>query len=251
MVAHAHLLAGTASMSSLYYGASLVPEPSSICHVATHTVTQYATARPTTNPHGHGGPYFNPYNDVPLPYTYPGLPKPGETTFCGPRPSAPYQYGGPAKQAYEAPAWVPKGVKSLVPSLPYGAQNGNSHWGEIDCPHLPVDGLPGASYPSYPTPTAQPPYPTISGSASMSYNATKTTMSYPTGTGTGTPNTYCPTMPETGKTRTYDLHVAYQTIAPDGVTRNGLTINGQFPGPLVEANWYVLLRWRNARLTSA
>jgi FtsP/CotA-like multicopper oxidase with cupredoxin domain len=44
-------------------------------------------------------------------------------------------------------------------------------------------------------------------------------------------------MPETGVTRTYDMHIAYQTIAPDGVTRNGLTINGQYPGPLVEANW--------------
>jgi hypothetical protein len=46
-------------------------------------------------------------------------------------------------------------------------------------------------------------------------------------------------MPDTGVTRTYDLHVAYQTIAPDGVSRNGLTVNGQYPGPLVEANWYV------------
>jgi hypothetical protein len=46
-------------------------------------------------------------------------------------------------------------------------------------------------------------------------------------------------MPDTGVTRTYELHVAYQTIAPDGVSRNGLTVNGQYPGPLVEANWYV------------
>jgi FtsP/CotA-like multicopper oxidase with cupredoxin domain len=44
-------------------------------------------------------------------------------------------------------------------------------------------------------------------------------------------------MPNTGVTRTYEMNVAYQTIAPDGVTRNGLTVNGQFPGPLVEANW--------------
>lgn len=49
-------------------------------------------------------------------------------------------------------------------------------------------------------------------------------------------------MPDTGVTRTYDLHVAYQTIAPDGVTRNGLTVNGQFPGPLIEANWYEVAR---------
>ncbi|KAF1999723.1 multicopper oxidase [Amniculicola lignicola CBS 123094] len=54
-------------------------------------------------------------------------------------------------------------------------------------------------------------------------------------------------MPDTGVTRTYDMNVAYQTIAPDGVTRNGLTINGQFPGPLVEANWgdWLLFRVTN------
>ncbi|CAN9224059.1 unnamed protein product [Alternaria alternata] len=51
-------------------------------------------------------------------------------------------------------------------------------------------------------------------------------------------------MPDTGVTRTYDLHVAYQTIAPDGVTRNGLTVNGQFPGPLIEANWGDWILWR-------
>lgn len=44
-------------------------------------------------------------------------------------------------------------------------------------------------------------------------------------------------MPDTGVTRTYDFHVAYQTIAPDGVTKNGITINGGYPGPLIEANW--------------
>jgi len=44
-------------------------------------------------------------------------------------------------------------------------------------------------------------------------------------------------MPDTGVTRTYDLHVAYQTIAPDGVQKNGITVNGGYPGPLIEANW--------------
>lgn len=44
-------------------------------------------------------------------------------------------------------------------------------------------------------------------------------------------------MPDTGVTRSYDFHVAYQTIAPDGVTKNGLVVNGGFPGPLIEANW--------------
>jgi FtsP/CotA-like multicopper oxidase with cupredoxin domain len=44
-------------------------------------------------------------------------------------------------------------------------------------------------------------------------------------------------MPNTGVTRKYNFDVAYGTIAPDGVKRNGLLVNGQFPGPLIEANW--------------
>lgn len=51
------------------------------------------------------------------------------------------------------------------------------------------------------------------------------------------PLTACSAMPNTGVTRHYDFTVAYQKIAPDGVVKNGLTVNGQFPGPLIEANW--------------
>jgi hypothetical protein len=275
MVAYAPYIASTASLSSLYHASSSVTSPSdhaaSVCQPVVVTVTEYATARPTTNPHGHGGPYFNPYNDVPLPYTWPGQPSKGETTCTVPIPTAPYKYGGPAKHAYEAPAWVPKGFNQLVSSLPRGEQNGNSYWGELDCPHLPINGLPSGSsssshashssmpYPthnatvyathaSYPTSAVDSLLPTVSDLASPSGNATKTTMLSSLGTGTGinTPTStsnstsHCPGMPDTGVTRTYDLHVAYQTIAPDGVPRNGLTINGQFPGPLVEANWCVV-----------
>jgi hypothetical protein len=65
-------------------------------------------------------------------------------------------------------------------------------------------------------------------------------MAFPTSySSSATPVPACPTMPDTGVTRTYEMHLAYQTVAPDGVTRNGLTINGQLPGPMVEANWYV------------
>lgn len=266
MVAYAPYLAATASLSSVYQASSVIPKvfsTASTCKVVTATVTQYATARPTTNAHGHGGPYYNPYNDVDLPFEWPGKPSAGQT-YAPPQPSTPYQYGGPAKDQYEAPAWIPKGSDKLIPSLPKGQQCGNSQWGEIDCPHLPINGLPGGpSYPSsrssvrppYPTGSGYPhpsgsgrPYPTQSGYSYGSGNATGTylsasstgTGSYSSsiGTGTSTPtNSACPTMPNTGVTRTYEMHVAYQTIAPDGVTRNGLTINGQYPGPLVEANW--------------
>jgi hypothetical protein len=269
MVAYAPYLVATASLSSVYHAPSAIPKvfsTASTCKVVTAIVTQYATARPTTNPHGHGGPYYNPYNDVELPFEWPGKPS-KDQTYAPPQPSAPYQYGGPANDQYEAPCWVSKGSNKLIPSLPKGEQSGNSQWGETDCPHLPVNGLPrypsasanksgvhpshpaasGYSYPSssgypypsgsgYPSPSgADHPYPTASGHPYYSANATKTHSSF---TGTGTPtNPACPKMPETGVTRTYDMHVAYQTIAPDGVQRNGLTVNGQFPGPLIEANW--------------
>jgi hypothetical protein len=246
MVAYAPYLAATASLASVYLAPSTVPKVFSIastCKVVTATVTQYATARPTTNPHGHGGPYYNPYNDISLPFEWPGKPS-KDQVYAPPQPPSPYQYGGPAKDDYEAPCWVSKGSDKLIPSLPKGEQSGNSQWGEIDCPHFPISGLPG--YPSasaskhnahlpYPTGSgyaypsdseylypsgSEHPYPTAPGYPHYSTNATKTYSSF-SGTGTSTPtNSACPKMPDTGITRTYDLHVAYQTISPDGVTPN-------------------------------
>ncbi|KAF2669477.1 laccase I, partial [Microthyrium microscopicum] len=43
--------------------------------------------------------------------------------------------------------------------------------------------------------------------------------------------------PETNVTRKYKFDVSYKTIAPDGVTKQGLVVNGGFPGPTIEANW--------------
>lgn len=43
--------------------------------------------------------------------------------------------------------------------------------------------------------------------------------------------------PLTGVTRRYDWTVSRQVISPDGMPKNALLINGQFPGPLIEANW--------------
>ena len=37
--------------------------------------------------------------------------------------------------------------------------------------------------------------------------------------------------------RRYDFHIARGTIAPDGYQKDVLLINGQFPGPTIEANW--------------
>ena len=40
-----------------------------------------------------------------------------------------------------------------------------------------------------------------------------------------------------GQERSYDFTIARGTIAPDGYEKDVLLINGQFPGPTIEANW--------------
>ena len=43
--------------------------------------------------------------------------------------------------------------------------------------------------------------------------------------------------PTTGCVRSYDFTISRGTIAPDGYQRNVILVNGQFPGPTIEANW--------------
>lgn len=43
--------------------------------------------------------------------------------------------------------------------------------------------------------------------------------------------------PNTGVIRRYDFTVKRGVIAPDGYQKSVILINGQFPGPLIEANW--------------
>lgn len=43
--------------------------------------------------------------------------------------------------------------------------------------------------------------------------------------------------PLTGIVRSYNFVISRDTIAPDGVERSALLINGGFPGPTIEANW--------------
>ncbi|KAI9825280.1 MAG: hypothetical protein M1832_001314 [Thelocarpon impressellum] len=43
--------------------------------------------------------------------------------------------------------------------------------------------------------------------------------------------------PNTGVIRKYDFHVARGLIAPDGYQKDGLLVNGQYPGPNITANW--------------
>lgn len=49
--------------------------------------------------------------------------------------------------------------------------------------------------------------------------------------------------PLTGATRSYDFTVAECNIRPDGVeTKKAVCVNGQFPGPLIEANYGDMIR---------
>lgn len=38
-------------------------------------------------------------------------------------------------------------------------------------------------------------------------------------------------------TRSYEFNVSKEVIAPDGVKRPSILVNGAFPGPTIEANW--------------
>lgn len=40
----------------------------------------------------------------------------------------------------------------------------------------------------------------------------------------------------------YDLTISNQVISPDGYLTNGTVINGQYPGPTIEADWGDTLR---------
>ena len=53
--------------------------------------------------------------------------------------------------------------------------------------------------------------------------------------------------PTTGRTVTYEWTITNMTLAPDGFSRPVFAINGQYPGPAIEANWgdYVQITVKN------
>lgn len=55
--------------------------------------------------------------------------------------------------------------------------------------------------------------------------------------GYSTSTDYYTTYPTTGVTQTYYWTLQNSTLSPDGVSRTVLTVNGQFPGPTLSANW--------------
>jgi FtsP/CotA-like multicopper oxidase with cupredoxin domain len=60
---------------------------------------------------------------------------------------------------------------------------------------------------------------------------------FPWGTKTANNTNPYTNPPITGVTRVYDFTIKKEQKAPDGVLRDVIIINGQFPGPLIEANW--------------
>lgn len=209
---------------------------------------------PTFSP-GHlnpNGPYYNPNNYLPEPFTWPGLPTPGQTAVPDVPSGRPRPAGGYNSAAYSGPAWCLHG-SDLKPALPQKDTNGESKWGLIDCPRLPsyVDGHVSDAYSS--TSAASSPKPSsisfpANGTQSASYgSSTRTSWSssrIPSASASPVPprcennvKQACGKMPDTGVVRHYDFDIAYDVSAPDGVKRNVILINKQFPGPLIEANW--------------
>ncbi|KAF7191904.1 oxidoreductase ptaK [Pseudocercospora fuligena] len=116
-------------------------------------------------------------------------------------------YGGRGAGQFYSSAWIPHG-QGLKPSLSQQQTNGNSNWGTFQAPKLP---------------------PFLSGGPMPG--------GFPWGGRTAKGTNQYTDMPNTGVTRHYDFTISAMTIAPDGVEKQGAVVNGQFPGPKIEANW--------------
>lgn len=98
----------------------------------------------------------------------------------------------------------------LTRAISPSAQGGNSLWGTFHAPSLP-QWMPSDWY--------------------------KGSMTVPWGGKTsGNSNPYTEA-PQTQVTRRYDFNISRGVIAPDGYEKSVILVNGQFPGPLIEANW--------------
>ena len=109
--------------------------------------------------------------------------------------------------SYIGPAHL-NGVSNLINALSQTQQDGNTTLGLLSAPQLP-DFLTG---PGIPLPQG-----------------------FPWGSSNIQTNPYT-SPPNTGVTKYYDFTISNVTLKPDGVSRNMLVVNGQFPGPTIEAN---------------
>lgn len=99
--------------------------------------------------------------------------------------------------------------RKFLPGLPQHQTNGNSSWGSLDCKRFP-DYLPSHSH---------------------------SDGSYPWSDYDDYENSPHHHVPHTGVTRYYDFVISRQFLAPDGYMKDSIIVNGQFPGPAIEANW--------------
>lgn len=95
---------------------------------------------------------------------------------------------------------------------PTNTQVGNSTWGTLDTGCSPK-WLPKSDGSAY------------------------TTAPWGNATTSNTDATVVGAVPDTGVTRYYEFTISRGQIAPDGVQRDVILINGQYPGPAIEANW--------------
>jgi FtsP/CotA-like multicopper oxidase with cupredoxin domain len=112
----------------------------------------------------------------------------------------------------------------------------------------------------YPTGNSTAPYGSGSGTGTAVSPTKNSTCSAPTATASCVPcagqpsnnwdktgdNPFCgytindnpyEVLPQTCQTREYNFEITNTTASPDGIPVNALLINGQMPGPLIEANW--------------
>ncbi|KAF7894537.1 uncharacterized protein EAF01_009988 [Botrytis porri] len=96
----------------------------------------------------------------------------------------------------------------MISTLSQTATNGNSVWGTFEAP----------TFPHFLTDNPLP-------------------NGFPWGSMTAGGNDPYTSAPHTGVVRSYDFNVTRGTIAPDGYSKDVILVNGQFPGPAIEANW--------------
>ena len=73
--------------------------------------------------------------------------------------------------------------------------------------------------------------------ARLTYLQTPLPNGFPWGTATALNTNPYEKPPFTGVIRPYDFTISRGNIAPDGVNRSVILINGGYPGPKIEANW--------------
>jgi hypothetical protein len=150
---------------------------------------------------------FSPLSDSDLAKIY----QPDIANFAIPAIQPPKNIlGGANGASFNGPAFVSNGMQSLQNALGAQLQDGKSMLGTFDAPTLPSFRTDGGT-----------PLP----------------FGFPWGKSTANNTNYYTDTPNTGVTRYYDFEVSAGRIAPDGVFKDGVLVNGQFPGPTIEANW--------------